>query len=137
MGEGEKVSTPMKCRSMLPIAIVMMLVAGWMITAGVMEMQPVWGPTSCPDPGVCGTYAAGCTPDQQSCFCFKTAEGSGECIDDFYCDSAGDCTDSADCASGEACIVDTCCGAPRCATKQCTGAKLQMEGQGKTASGQG
>jgi hypothetical protein len=70
------------------------------------------------EPQACGTYTVDCNPNVP-CICFKTAEGTGACIDDFWCDNPT-CSSSADCGVGQVCAIDTCCGVPMCAPDICT-----------------
>jgi PKD repeat protein len=66
----------------------------------------------------CLTYTFDCNPNVP-CACFRTAEGSGVCIDSVLCTNPT-CTTSADCGPHEVCIVDTCCPLPICAPNVCT-----------------
>jgi M6 family metalloprotease-like protein len=70
----------------------------------------------------CGTYTGICNPTL-SCFCFRKADGDGDCVDDFWCSSANACATDDDCPSGRQCFYDTCCpGKPNiCGPKTCTG----------------
>lgn len=59
-------------------------------------------------PNDCGGV---CWPELQGCdlgYCFKTADGYGNCVPDFWCGQA--CTTNADCGCGRLCYVCTACG---------------------------
>ncbi len=62
--------------------------------------------------GVCGSFVLGCLSNQ-NCYCFKMANGTGFCSQNFYCNLYADC---ASCPSSTSvCLVSTCCGQPVCA----------------------
>ena len=65
-----------------------------------------------------GEYTLDCDPSAP-CICFTTAEGTGVCIDDFYCETEA-CGTSADCPGGEVCIACSYCASGRCAANECT-----------------
>jgi hypothetical protein len=78
--------------------------------------------------------------EEVNCVCFRTTEGDGRCIDDFFCDTWPSCSSTADCAAGSVCITCTACSGNRCAPDQCTDGgpnrALGLDSSGPTAAGQ-
>lgn len=68
----------------------------------------------------CGYFTPDCNADIQPCFCFKKVDGSGACVDTFYCETP--CATDADCPTDQACYIETCCEQPYCGPTTCTGA---------------
>jgi hypothetical protein len=51
--------------------------------------------------------------------CGKTPEGDPVCFAHFFCNENPSCSSSSECPDGRRCIIDTCCGAGRCAPNTC------------------
>jgi subtilisin family serine protease len=65
----------------------------------------------------CGEFTV-CDPTGP-CYCMKTTEGYGLCINSYSCSGLEDCKTSADCPSGKVCYECTCCGRNVCAPTTC------------------
>jgi len=48
------------------------------------------------------------------CGCATTAEGTGFCAQDAGCAESPDCITTEDCPNDSMCIVNACCGTPKC-----------------------
>ena len=67
----------------------------------------------CPDQ-TCNSGAPCNAPN--FCFQLQTVEEScGVCVDNFeFCQDMPNCTSTSDCAPGRVCIINSCCGEPKC-----------------------
>lgn len=72
---------------------------------------------------ICGTYTGDCNPNIQPCYCWKKADGTTLCSNDFLCSTAELCASDTDCPAGEQCIIESCCGGSPgvCAPTICDG----------------
>ena len=112
------------------------------VTWGDSTDKPVVGRWTECMPGVCGSYT-GC---DDSCgplggICFKTTEGTGICLENWYCSEPyTSCTSSSQCGSGY-CVTGSCCGRTECrpASTVCGVNKAPSSAEqptGPTASGE-
>ncbi len=84
-------------------------------------------PTACNDPGTCGVGFPNCGENPE-CFCAASAEGTGQCVRDAFCDGVTPCPNgSSDCAAGEVCTVETCCVEPICLPLGCVATTSAVE----------
>ena len=91
-------------------------------------------PVEVQEPGSCGTYAYCAGPDAD-CGNFTSFEGPTYCLNDFYCLDAAPCPGgSGDCPAGQVCVVDSCCGTPRCTLATCDPIKYKISSSEATAA---
>jgi len=75
-------------------------------------------PQPCTTGGVCEQFET-CGGTVAPCFCLTAAEGGGNCVSDFSCNTV--CPNgTSDCPSGQVCYVDTCCVEPTCGPADCS-----------------